>query len=141
VCLRVSARLQSQFPVDYGVKHFFLRSIKLGKYKKYIYKTDTYKFIEKCIIFRMLKKLIACPDLSVYSYPVTKKEEFHIMENPIITEHRIRGERFYTIEKSNKIAFYTTNIAAARYWVKHVVAGQSVALPQADADLGDTKTS
>jgi hypothetical protein len=63
------------------------------------------------------------------------------MENPIIIEHRIRGERFYTIEKRNKIAFYTTNIAAARYWVKHVVAGQSVALPQADADHGDTKTS
>jgi hypothetical protein len=63
------------------------------------------------------------------------------MENPIITEHRIRGERFYTIEKSNKIAFYTTNIAAARYWVKHVVASESIALPQGDADHGDAKTS
>ena len=63
------------------------------------------------------------------------------MEHPIITEHRIRGERFYTIEKSNKIAFYTTNIAAARYWVKHVVAGESGVVPKADADLGDTKTS
>ena len=47
------------------------------------------------------------------------------MENPVITEHRIRGERFYTIEKSSKIAFYTTNIAAARYWVKHVINGES----------------
>ena len=48
------------------------------------------------------------------------------MENPVITEHRIRGERFYTIEKSSKIAFYTTNIAAARYWVKHVINGESI---------------
>jgi len=63
------------------------------------------------------------------------------MENPIIIEHRIRGERFYTIEKRNKIAFYTTNIAAARYWVKHVVGGESGAVPQADADHSDTKTS
>ena len=48
------------------------------------------------------------------------------MENPVITEHRIRGERFYTIEKSSKIAFYTTNIAAARYWVKHVINWESI---------------
>ena len=48
------------------------------------------------------------------------------MKNPVITEHRIRGERFYTIEKSSKIAFYTTNIAAARYWVKHVINGESI---------------
>jgi hypothetical protein len=53
------------------------------------------------------------------------------MENPVISEHRIRGERFYTIEKSNKIAFYTTNIAAARYWVKHVVDGE-IAPPNAE---------
>jgi hypothetical protein len=69
-------------------------------------------------------------DLSVNSYPVTKKKEFHIMENPVIIEHRIRGERFYTIEKHNKVAFYTTNIAAARYWVKHVVDGENVPIPQ-----------
>jgi len=48
------------------------------------------------------------------------------MENPVISEHRIRGERFYTIEKSNKIAFYTTNIAAARYWVKNVIDGEII---------------
>ena len=48
------------------------------------------------------------------------------MENPVIIEHRIRGERFYTIEKSSKIAFYTTNIAAARYWVKHVINGETI---------------
>jgi len=55
------------------------------------------------------------------------------MENPVITEHRIRGERFYTIEKHNKIAFYTTNIAAARYWVKHVVDGENILVPQRDS--------
>jgi hypothetical protein len=54
------------------------------------------------------------------------------MENPVITEHRIRGERFYTIEKSSKSAFYTTNIAAARYWVKHVIKGE--AIPTLDGD-------
>jgi hypothetical protein len=57
------------------------------------------------------------------------------MENPVITEHRIRGERFYTIEKSSKIAFYTTNIAAARYWVKHVINGESIPTPADDGSL------
>ena len=75
--------------------------------------------------------------MSVYSYPATEKEEFHIMENPVITEHRIRGERFYTIEKHNKIAFYTTNIAAARYWIKHVVDGEKVPVPQIDSTQGE----
>ena len=55
------------------------------------------------------------------------------MENPVITEHRIRGERFYTIEKHNKIAFYTTNISAARYWIKHVVDGENAPVPQAES--------
>lgn len=49
------------------------------------------------------------------------------MENPVITEHRIRGDRFYTIEKNSKIAFYTTNIAAARYWVKNVIDKEALA--------------
>jgi hypothetical protein len=62
------------------------------------------------------------------------------MENPVITEHRIRGERFYTIEKSNKIAFYTTNIAAARYWVKHVVDGTNVVIPQVESIAKDVQT-
>ncbi|QWD64600.1 hypothetical protein [Polynucleobacter sp. MWH-UH2A] len=62
------------------------------------------------------------------------------MEYPVITEHRIRGERFYTIEKSNKIAFYTTNIAAARYWVKHVVNGENVAIPEVDLHIKDGQT-
>ncbi len=62
------------------------------------------------------------------------------MENPVITEHRIRGERFYTIEKSSKIAFYTTNIAAARYWVKHVINGESIPVP-ADGGSEDAPTA
>jgi hypothetical protein len=62
------------------------------------------------------------------------------MENPVITEHRIRGERFYTIEKSSKIAFYTTNIAAARYWVKHVINGETVPVP-VDGSNDDTPTA
>jgi hypothetical protein len=52
------------------------------------------------------------------------------MENPVITEHRIRGDRFYAIEKNNKIAFYTTNIAAARYWVKNVIDKESLAVEE-----------
>ncbi|MBU3558456.1 hypothetical protein [Polynucleobacter sp. Nonnen-W13] len=52
------------------------------------------------------------------------------MENPVITEHRIRGDRFYAIEKNNKIAFYTTNIAAARYWVKNVTDKESLAIEE-----------
>lgn len=55
------------------------------------------------------------------------------MENPVIIEHRIRGERFYSIERGNKIAFYTSNIAAARYWIKHVVDGENIPLPQSEA--------
>mgnify|MGYP000929294912 FL=1 len=62
------------------------------------------------------------------------------MENPVITEHRIRGERFYTIEKSSKIAFYTTNIAAARYWVKHVINGESIPV-SLDASAEDAPTA
>lgn len=62
------------------------------------------------------------------------------MKNPVITEHRIRGERFYTIEKSSKIAFYTTNIAAARYWVKHVINGESIPA-QVDGGAEDAPTT
>ena len=62
------------------------------------------------------------------------------MENPVITEHRIRGERFYTIEKSSKIAFYTTNIAAARYWVKHVINGESISA-QEDGSVDGAPTA
>jgi len=62
------------------------------------------------------------------------------MKNPVITEHRIRGERFYTIEKSSKIAFYKTNIAEARYWVKHVINGESIPV-SVDGSAEDTPAS
>jgi len=52
------------------------------------------------------------------------------MENPVITEHRIRGDRFYAIEKNNKIAFYTSNIAAARYWVKNVIDNETLTVEE-----------
>jgi hypothetical protein len=35
-----------------------------------------------------------------------------------ITDFRINGERYYLVEKENKVSFYTTNIAAARYWIR-----------------------
>jgi hypothetical protein len=63
------------------------------------------------------------------------------MKNPVISEHRIRGERFYTIEKSNKIAFYTTNIAAARYWVKHVVDGENVSVDSVQPEMDSPEKS
>jgi len=63
------------------------------------------------------------------------------MKNTVISEHRIRGERFYTIEKSNKIAFYTTNIAAARYWVKHVVDGENVSVDSVQPEMDSPEKS
>jgi hypothetical protein len=35
-----------------------------------------------------------------------------------IVDLRINGERYYLVEKENKVSFYTTNIAAARYWIR-----------------------
>ena len=35
-----------------------------------------------------------------------------------ITDFRINGDRYYLVEKENKVCFYTTNIAAARYWIR-----------------------
>jgi hypothetical protein len=35
-----------------------------------------------------------------------------------IVDFRINGERYYLVEKENKVSFYTTNIAAARYWIR-----------------------
>jgi hypothetical protein len=35
-----------------------------------------------------------------------------------IRDFRINGERYYLVEKENKVSFYTTNIAAARYWIR-----------------------
>jgi len=35
-----------------------------------------------------------------------------------IIDLRINGMKFYAVEKRNKISFYTSNIAAARYWIR-----------------------
>jgi hypothetical protein len=35
-----------------------------------------------------------------------------------IKDFRINGERYYLVEKEDKVSFYTTNIAAARYWIR-----------------------
>jgi hypothetical protein len=35
-----------------------------------------------------------------------------------ITDFRINGDRYYLVERENKVSFYTTNIAAARYWIR-----------------------
>ena len=58
------------------------------------------------------------------------------MKNPQISESRIRSERFYAIHgEGQKIDFYTTNIAAARYWIKHVVHGEPIARAKEAANL------
>jgi hypothetical protein len=40
------------------------------------------------------------------------------MSEYTITDLRINGKRFYAVEKQEKISFYTSNIAAARYWIR-----------------------
>jgi hypothetical protein len=40
------------------------------------------------------------------------------MSDYSIVDFRINGERYYLVEKENKVSFYTTNIAAARYWIR-----------------------
>ena len=64
------------------------------------------------------------------------------MKNPQISESRIRSERFYAIHGAGeKIDFYTTNIAAARYWIKHVVHGEPIASVIEAANLAATQAS
>jgi hypothetical protein len=36
-----------------------------------------------------------------------------------ISETRISSQRFYAVIRESKIKFYTTSVAAARYWVKN----------------------
>ncbi len=64
------------------------------------------------------------------------------MKNPQISESRIRSERFYAIHGAGqKIDFYTTNIAAARYWIKHVVHGEPIASVIEAANLAAAQAS
>ncbi|MEY3389930.1 MAG: hypothetical protein RL350_189 [Pseudomonadota bacterium] len=39
------------------------------------------------------------------------------MSSHLIQESRISSQRFYTVK--SKIKFYTTSVAAARYWIKN----------------------
>ena len=41
------------------------------------------------------------------------------MATHFISESRIRSQRFYTVMRESKIRFYTTSVAAARYWIKN----------------------
>ena len=41
------------------------------------------------------------------------------MATHFITESRIRSQRFYTVMRDSKIRFYTTSVAAARYWIRN----------------------
>ena len=35
-----------------------------------------------------------------------------------ISDIRIGGKRYYAVERNDQVSFYTTNIAAARYWIR-----------------------
>ena len=41
------------------------------------------------------------------------------MSSHLIRESRISSQRFYTVMRESKIKFYTTSVAAARYWIKN----------------------
>ncbi len=49
-----------------------------------------------------------------------------------ITESRIRSQRFYTVMRESKIRFYTTSVAAARYWIKNCSEAPPLALNGAE---------
>jgi hypothetical protein len=49
----------------------------------------------------------------------------------LITESRIRGQRFYTVMRESKIRFYTTSVVAARYWITNCAGAQPLPM-QAD---------
>jgi hypothetical protein len=49
-----------------------------------------------------------------------------------IAESRIRSQRFYTVMRESKIRFYTTSVAAARYWIKNCSEAPPLALNGAE---------
>ena len=49
-----------------------------------------------------------------------------------IAESRIRSQRFYTVMRESKIRFYTTSVAAARYWIKNCSEAPPIALNGAE---------
>jgi len=54
------------------------------------------------------------------------------MATHFIAESRIRSQRFYTVMRESKIRFYTTSVAAARYWVKNCSEAPPLALNGAE---------
>ena len=56
------------------------------------------------------------------------------MSDYSITDLRINGQRFYAVEKHSKISFYTTNIAAARYWIRAEENDPTLVKPFQDMD-------
>jgi hypothetical protein len=73
------------------------------------------------------------------------------MATHFISESRIRSQRFYTVMRESKIRFYTTSVAAARYWVKNCSEAPPLALngaematevsAEASSPAGDSATS
>ena len=54
------------------------------------------------------------------------------MATHFISESRIRSQRFYTVMRESKIRFYTTSVAAARYWIKNCSEAPPLALNGAE---------
>ena len=54
------------------------------------------------------------------------------MATHFIAESRIRSQRFYTVMRESKIRFYTTSVAAARYWIKNCSEAPPLALNGAE---------
>jgi hypothetical protein len=54
------------------------------------------------------------------------------MATHFISESRIRSQRFYTVMRESKIKFYTTSVAAARYWIKNCSEAPPLALNGAE---------
>jgi hypothetical protein len=50
------------------------------------------------------------------------------MATHFISESRIRSQRFYTVMRESKIRFYTTSVAAARYWIRNCSEAPPLAL-------------
>ena len=50
------------------------------------------------------------------------------MATHFISESRIRSQRFYTVMRESKIKFYTTSVAAARYWIRNCSEAPPLAL-------------
>ena len=72
------------------------------------------------------------------------------MATHFISESRIRSQRFYTVMRESKIRFYTTSVAAARYWIRNCSEAPPLALnaematevsAEASSPAGDSATA